>query len=208
MRKNTLRNIAFMAASIALFLKLTLAGAAVITFDALAPSYPISQGTVDVKIVGQEFIANSATGATQGSMGGGLNISWDASILQLTAVQSLFVGDNFFGANGSVSTSNGISTLEGLSVSSFMDGTGAANFDIAKLSFTFVGPGTSALDLIIGGIEGRDVWADGSGLIDVKPNGVGGTITVSGVPLPPALLLFGSSLLGMVSFSRRRSAAA
>lgn len=205
MRKNTLRNIAFMATGIALFFKLSLAGAAIITYAPYDPVYNLGQGTVDITIVGDGFLSNSSTGATQGTMGGGLNVSWDASILQLTAVDRLFTGDKFFGSAGSLTTTNGISTLAGLSVSSFFTGTDQASFDIAKLSFNLLKPGSSALGLFVSDL---DVWTDGSGLLDVKPTAVGGTITVSGVPLPPALLLFGSSLLGMISFGRRRVAAA
>ena len=223
MCKNTLRNIAYTAAGLALFFKLGLAGAASITFDPLNPTYdPGAAQPISIKVVARDFVANGS--ATQGSYGGGLSVSWDSNILSLSGVNrtvssqyfypdgttgtfTKFTGDQFFGNDGTVTTDagTGISTLSGLTIASFFSGTSLANFDIAELLFNFVGSGTSSTSVSISNI---DVWTDGSHSIDVAPTGVGGSVTVSAVPLPPALLLFGSSLMGMFSFGRRHSSAA
>ncbi|QPK63615.1 hypothetical protein IVG45_01115 [Methylomonas sp. LL1] len=206
MLKNTLRNIAYTAACLTLSFKMDMAGAAIVTFDPLNPVYAQDEAPVTIKIVGRDFVGDTSSGATQGSMGGGLSVSWDASILKLTTVTSLFAGDEFFGDTGAINNVNG--TLTGFSVSSFFTGTTAANFDIAELVFDFVQPGWSDTSISISGI---DVWADGSGLVDVTPLGIGGSVTVTPVavvtpvPVPPALVLFGSSLLGMMCLGRRKS---
>ena len=210
MWKYKLRYITYTAVGLALFFKLGLAGAAIITFDPLNPVYTVGEDPVTIKLIGQDFVADAGTGATQGSYGGGLDLAWDASILELAGVNRTvasgtftpFAGDQLFASDGVIDNVAG--TLTGLSVASFFSGTGLADFDIAELVFTFVNPGVTPTQVNISNI---DVWTDGSHLVDVVPIGVGGSVTISAVPLPPAVLLFGSGLLGLISIGRRMSLA-
>ncbi len=156
--------------------------------------------TITLTLSGESF--------TNGSNGGGIDISWDPNVLTLTDLanvdRSLFPGDSFFGKDGNLTAGR----LEDLSVAS-LTGTTLVAFDIATLTFTANGAGSTAIDLELGSLNaGKDVWTDSSGLNDAMPTFVDGSVTVTGgtspVPVPPALLLFGSGLIGLGSIARKK----
>ena len=165
--------------------------------------------TITLTLSGESFAGFAA--GTDGSNGGGIDISWDPNVLTLTDLanvdRSLFPGDSFFGQDGTLTAGK----LVDLSVAS-LGGTTLAAFDIATLTFTAKGAGSTAIDLELGSLNvGKDVWTDSSGINDVMPTFVDGSVTVTGgttpppaVPVPPALLLFGSGLIGLGSIARKK----
>ncbi len=162
--------------------------------------------TITLTLSGESFAGFAA--GTDGTGGGGIDISWDPNVLTLTDLanvdRSLFPGDSFFGKDGILTAGK----LEDLSVAS-LSGTALAAFDIATITFTASGAGSSTIDLELGSLAaGNDVWTDFSGINDVMPTFVDGSVTVTGgaspVPVPPALLLFGSGLIGLGSIARKK----
>jgi hypothetical protein len=155
--------------------------------------------TFDVKVIGLDF-----TGGATGTLGGGFIVDWDPSVLALDSYSLTFPGDQFF---AQVPVQDDVTGYLNADVSSFLTGVTTADFEIAVLTFSAVGPGVSALDLSVGTYPlGSDiVWADGDGYEPPsQPVFVDGSVTVSAVPVPAAVWLFGSGLLGLVGVARRR----
>lgn len=148
-----------------------------------------------VDIVGRDF-----TGGSGGSLGGGLEITWDNAVINLqgdlAGLNITFAGDQFF-APAPVLNPGSLS----FSVTSFT-GVTLSDFDIATLTFDTLAPGAFNMGV---NVSALDVWTDSDGLVDVTPTGVGASVTVSAVPVPAAVWLFGSGLVGLVGIARRRS---
>jgi len=135
-------------------------------------------------------------------VGGGLDLSFDASILQVNTVtinQSVFefyIGD---GTEEGV-LDNSFGELLNTSFNTFFGATG--NFDIMNISFIAVGAGQSDLVLSesalwvfadeLGGYYGNQVVFDPA------------VVNVSAVPVPAAIWMFGSGLLGLFGFARKK----
>lgn len=144
-----------------------------------------------------------------GTSGGGVNVSWDNSIINLNSVAISDTFDDsaeFFSFNliaPQVIDGNNIGSIFVAATS--IIGTALTDFTVADFFFTAVNPGETnttvvSLELL------TDPWATFD-LIDehmVDISNATATVTVSAIPLPPAVLLFGSSLIGMFTFSRRR----
>lgn len=169
--------------------------AATITIDPLDSSV-MPGATFDVTIVGLDF-----TEFAGGTIGGGFSLAWDSSVLMLDSVNLSFAGDQLFGQAGTVDNVAG--TLLNADVTSF-NGVTAFDFDIAVLTFTAVGLGSTALDLSIGLFDNGSerIWADSSGFNDTMPLFVDGSVNV--IPIPAAVWLFGSGLIGLIGVARRR----
>jgi len=157
----------------------------------------------DMFLTGSNFDLGTNGSASGGAAGGGVTITWDETIIDLqgglAGLNITFSGDQFFApapvlGAGSLSFST-----------ASLNGDPNANFDIATLTFDAVATGGP----ILAGVEVSilDVWADFDGLIDMTPTGVGSEVTINAVPVPAAVWLFGSGLLGLVGVARRRTAA-
>jgi len=172
------------------------ASASVITFNPLNDTQTSGSPPFSLTIVGSGF-----TEGAGGSIGGGMDVSWDPTILSLNSATGIFPGDMGFGSNGIIDNVAG--TLTGLSVTSFF-GTASAAFNIASLSFNAIGVGLTNTGITISLI---DVWTDQLGGAITQPNAIGGTVTVNGggvIPIPGTALLFGSGLLGIVAIGRKK----
>lgn len=135
--------------------------------------------------------------------GGGLNLAFDASVLQVNSVtinQSVF---EFYLGEGTEEgiLDNSFGQLLNTSFNTFLGATG--NFDIMDISFTAVGAGSA--DLILsesGQWVFSDIFGDYYGdQVDFNP----AAVTVSAVPVPAAVWLFGSGLIGLAGIAKRRS---
>lgn len=159
-----------------------------------------SPATFDISVVGQDF-----TDGVVGTLGGGFIVDWDPAILTLDSYDLTFAGDQSFAQVPVLDNAAGFLNAD---VSSFLTGVATKDFEIAVLTFSTVGLGTSPLDLSVGTYPLGDpiVWADGGGFEPPsQPTYVDGSVTVSAVPVPAAVWLFGSGLLGLIGVARRRA---
>jgi len=157
----------------------------------------------DLFLKGANFDQGTNGSTSAGTSGGGVTITWDNTIIDLqgglAGLNITFSGDAFFAPApvlGAGSLSFSVASLNGEPL---------ANFDIATLTFDAVmigGPITTGVEVSL-----FDVWADFDSLTDMTPTGVGNEITINAVPVPAAVWLFGSGLLGLVGVARRRALA-
>ncbi|MCB1746331.1 MAG: hypothetical protein H6977_06370 [Gammaproteobacteria bacterium] len=156
--------------------------------------------TIEITIVGRDFTAGAG-----GSIGGGLSVSWDPSMLALAAYDtSVFAGDRFFAADNTTTVHDAVAgELRDLSVLSLF-GVADADFDVATLVFEGLQVGVSQLGLGIGRFDSNadNAWFDGDGLVAAEPVFVGGSLAVTAVPVPAALPLFGLPL-SLLALRRR-----
>jgi hypothetical protein len=160
-----------------------------------------SPSTFDVTVVGRDF-----TDGAVGTLGGGFIVDWDPTILTLDSFNLTFAGDQGFAQAAVLDNVSGFLNAD---VSSFLTGVTTKDFDIAVLTFSTVGLGTSPLDLSVGTYTGSGsdiVWGDGDGFAIPQPTYADGSVMVSAVPVPAAVWLFGSGLLGLIGVARRHNA--
>ena len=142
---------------------------------------------------------------------GTITVTWDATILQLETTQTDAIVDgalttgitNIFLFD--TSTSGQLDFTGGVGLGDDPVGLAGATFTYLNLAFTAIAtPGT---DVNVGlGVSGQ--WQDGNGQSVLDIVYTGATVTVNPVPVPPAVWLFGSGLLGLVGVARRRSSQA
>lgn len=180
------------------------AQAAIITVNPAASTVQAGQ-TFQVTIVGRDWIEGEG-----GTYGGGLSLSWNASVLSLQSYDtSVFAGDKSLASSNTTTViDNTAGQLRNLSVASLMDGVYTPDFDIAVLTFTALSAGQTNLDLALGQFDNGfyNIWTDSSfaNAIEVTPSFVSGH--VEAVPVPAAAWLFGSALLTGAGLVRRKQA--
>ena len=163
--------------------------AATITWN--VPDY--SAGLNDVftlDVIGTGFVGNVD--------GGGVNISYDATVLNVLSVS---IDENIWDLGAGISTGtidNSVGTVNGITVNAFSSVTG--DFIVASIEFLAVGAGltdTALSEYIL------NPW--GSGGNPINPDHVPGLVTVSAVPLPAAVWLFGAGLAALLGIARRKA---
>jgi hypothetical protein len=192
--------------AIALCAALSLAGAshaATITFSPVSPD-PMVGDTVEVKIVGQDFVDGSG-----GTIGGGTTIAWDPAILSLQSYDaSVFAGDQMLaGINVTTAVDDAAGRLSNLDVTSLFSGASDPNFDIAVLTFTALAAGTSPLTASIGrnNDDGQLIWVDSAGFTALDINFEASSLAVKAVLLLAAAWLFATGIIGLGLTGRRRA---
>lgn len=139
------------------------------------------------------------------TVGGGFILDWDSSALTLnTSEASVLSGLN---ANGWDISSADTSNPGQLVVLASTFGAGQAGaFDLVTLDFVANLPGLTIAGLGLNPIEGpTGNWTDPLFNQNIVVDYTGATVTVNTVPVPAAVWLFGSGLLGMIGIARRRS---
>ncbi len=161
--------------------------AASITFSPFNPTVSLGQ-SFDLTISGSGFPETP---------GGDVDITWDPSLLTLTAVNFADPPWDLAGSSFDFPTwTNGAVTL---SPAVFFNSNPSGAFTIAALSFDASGVNTGVSPFTISPTG----WVDpGNVAFDPQPTGVGGTVNV--VPLPPAIFLLGGGLAGLAALRRRR----
>ena len=146
-------------------------------------------------VIGLSFPSNGSGNVADG---GGVNLSFDPSVLNVLSVTiDELVWD--FGVTG-ISTGtidNVAGTVNGIMVNASSNVTG--DFTVASIQFQAVGAGLSSTGITLSEYA-LNPWAlDGSA---INPTFVNGNVTV--VPVPAAVWLFGSGLLCIVGVARRK----
>jgi hypothetical protein len=173
-----------------------------------------------------QLVANNASfsvdilaeGLPEGTSGGALDLSWSAAAMTLDSVflattdpadngGGLFPGpwdpeSSFFSGPGTI----GIGSLTSLFVGSF---TGVAGDQpIARLNFT-LGAGVTNATINVAAAAIGGTWSAWDGINDPYDftNDYEGAVVnpVSAIPVPAAIWLFGSGVVGLVGVARRRS---
>jgi len=154
------------------------------------------------------------TGFADGATAGGVTLTWDASILEISNValasglQSDGTGTggtygwSSFGATvgpGTLAVDASFTTTD---IFNPFPATGSV-FDFLTFDFTVIGlPAVNPSDLtIVASSNGS--WQTGLNE-DAGENYESATITVNAVPVPAAVWLFGSGLIGLVGVARRK----
>lgn len=151
--------------------------------------------------VGDSFSLNILGSAFTGNVdGGGVNFSYDSSILNVISIsidEAVWDFGGFGISTGAIDNFTG--TVDGIMVNTFSVVTGS--FDVATIQFQAIGAGTSALNLVEYALN---PWASGGALIN--PIMASSSLTVlQSVPIPAAVWLFGSGLLGLIGLARRHA---
>ena len=145
-----------------------------------------------VDIIGTGFIENVD--------GGGVNIGFDSSVLNVLSVSIDESVWDFGGTGISVGiTDNATGTINGVMVNA--DSNVNGDFVVASIQFQVVGNGSSLLSLTEYALN---PWASGG--FAINPDFVNATFTT--VPVPAAVWLFGSGFIGLISFVKRKKSIA
>lgn len=161
-----------------------------------------------------------AMGLPEGTSGGALDLSWSAADMTL---DSVFLATTDPADNGGglfpgpwESTSGllsypgdiGLGSLTGLAVANFA-GVPAGDHPIARLNFT-LGSGVTNSAISVAAALLGGTWSAWDGInapYDFTNDYQGATINpaVSAIPVPAAIWLFGSGVVGLAGVARRRS---
>ena len=168
---------------------------------------PVSQ-TVAVGDPLQLTVVGS--GFPDGVTGGSVLLTWDTGILQLDTTVSDAQIDGILNTGFSdvvifdTSTPGQLEFTALIGIAAPPQGLAGSAFDFLNLSFTAVAPPGSDVSIGIGSFGD---WQDGNNqsVVLAAEDYIGATVTVSAVPVPPAVWLFGSGLIGLVGVARRRS---
>lgn len=178
--------------------------AAVITFEPINSSVMVGE-VIEVKLVGSGFVEGEG-----GTYGGGASVFWNPSLLMLESYDtSVFGGDKSLATSNTTTVIDNTSgQLRNLSVASLFSAVSSNDFDIAILTFKGLAAGETSLAATLGQFQnGFDIiWTDSSFLnpIQVNPQFVNGSLSVTAVPLPAAVWMFGAGLAGMGGSMNRR----
>lgn len=195
------------AAALAMVAGAGMANAALIS---LVPT-PDNQPTgafFDLTLRGSGF-----TDAGGGTVGGGISlIKWDAGEINLLGVTLLPGFDDIAAGGGFGHFGGSIDNLLGEAhnlwaiYNGVTDLQTGSDFDIATLHFQ-AGPATASTTVALTVDNDAFIWADSTGLEQILPTATNGLVNVQAVPVPAAVWLFASGLLGLVGVARRKGAA-
>ena len=186
---------------------------------ALLMASQVNAATVQILPANQPLVVSSVVALTvQGvdfapTNGGGFTLNWDVNALQLVIPASEiqrglslngFIVNDVLIAQGQLDV-----TFSTYVADPFFVNTGpvSGNFDIVTIDFVALPP-PGVTDISFSIIQPGWVDENNVDLVPVlQPNYVGATITVTTatLPLPAAVWLFGSGLIGLVGLAMRKS---
>jgi hypothetical protein len=136
---------------------------------------------------------------TNGAIGGSILLSWDPSILTFNTAAAIAP---WIGLTANLDAATATFDFTAVNFATPPPGTGGVEFSFANLDFTALAPPGTLVGVGLG--SGGD-WQDGNFLAVTDVTYQGATVTVvNPVPVPGAVWLFGSGLIGMVGLKRRR----
>jgi len=176
-------------------------------FSGYATAATVSMGSASGINVNDVFTLDiMGSGFSSNVDGGGVNFSFNQNVLNVLSVSIDETVWNFgsTGINtGNINNSTG--TVDGIMVNTFSNVIG--DFVIATIEFQAIDSGNSWLSLSELAIN---PWASGGSLIN--PDFVNTSVDVlantSAVPTPAAVWLFGSGLIALTGFAKRRKLSA
>lgn len=144
-------------------------------------------------IIGTDFNANVD--------GGGVNLSYDPNVVNVLSV-SIDESVWDFGAQGidTGSIDNTVGTVSGIMVNAWSDV--SADFVVASVNFVAVGLGITDLSL---NEFNFNPWASAGNALN--PLHLAGHVEVSNVPVPGAVWLFSSGMMGLIGMAKRNKMA-
>ncbi len=175
-----------LVALVSLLLSGTCHATALPTISFSPPFQAVTQGqTFSLDVVGNGFPATE---------GGGVDISFDASIVHVLGV-TLDPVWTFTLANSVGTIDNVAGTVSNISVGA-LPGVPTGSFTVATVEFQAMGLGSTMLSMTE---PSNNPWGSGGSAIGVSFDP--GTVSV--VPIPAALWMFGSGLIGLAGIGRR-----
>ena len=166
--------------------------------------------TQDTTVGGTATLSLYADGEGVAFLAGGLDIFYDETIVSYNddfAFDAAFDYDPAFSRTGDDCSAD--ITALGCSVSGEINGIGFGNFSgiadtatlVGTLSFTGLSVGVSPVTMATNDLPAGDWYDVDSNLMEVAYNGA----EVNVVPVPAAVWLFGTGLLGLIGVARRLS---
>ena len=187
-------------------------------FGALLMSSQMNGATVQIRPANNTIIVGGSFALTvQGidfapTNGGGFSLTWDENAVELLTSVAGINNSLLFNGFIPVNTSLAPGRLD-VSISTVIEGftlpTQSGNFDITTLDFVAVSP-PSVTNISF--IANQPAWVDENNVAfapTLQPNYVGASISIttpegSLLPVPAAVWLFGSGLLGLIGVARRK----
>ena len=144
------------------------------------------------------------SGFGDGVTAGGVALSWDTSLVTLNsdvAAINSSLGSNAWSAVGiTLDAAAGTLAVDAFAAD-FLFGISGPGFDFFSLDFTALPPPQNGTIDIMGSALGD--WVDLNNA-SVSANYVGASVNIEAVPVPAAVWLFGSGLIGLVGVARRK----
>jgi len=189
-------------------------------FGAFLMASQVNAATVQINPANNRIIVNDAfTLTVQGidfapTNGGGFSLNWDANAVGMVMNVDEINNSLFFNGFIPVSTFLAPGRLD-VSISTVVEGltlpAKSGNFDIITLVFNTLSPPRVTTNISF--IANQPAWVDENNVAfapTLQPNYVGAIISITTpegfVPVPAAVWLFGSGLLGLAGMARSEAA--
>ena len=170
-----------------LFLWTTGAQAATIGFDPISSNVSLGSG-FSVNVVGSIFPQ---------TQGGGFNLYFNSSIVNVTSVSINANVWNFVNGTGTINNTGG--SLTSVFMSAF-PGVGPGSINVATINLLAVGSGSTSLTLTE---YDKNPWASDGNRINPIFN-AGSVNVAAAIPEPASIVLMGTGLAGILRLARRK----
>lgn len=141
-----------------------------------------------------EFTINIVgTGFAELAGGDNIGLEFDGTLIEVIGVTI----DPYFDFDPISGNRSSFNKWEGIAFDTFVNDPASSNFTIAMITLKALETGVSSLTFI----DNANYFSTTTLL---SPNLGAAEITVNAIPLPPAIFLLGSGLIGLFSFTRKK----